>query len=210
MGILSGLLTLCAIVLVGAARRSRRCLVLASVLALVSASVAWLLASVGLAAAVALADLCVDPEQYAASVVSQRGLPPELLHYYTHCESVRANPFTQRLRESQQAVTRMRVGLGGVSKIALDLFKNRDLQPKLSALTTEVNACDRALASLAALLDCRAVHAQWMAGTKGLCISALPGLALLLLATAVAGLLLSILVCLASHTWIYLRKRFDF
>ncbi|XP_044732354.1 protein tweety isoform X3 [Chrysoperla carnea] len=210
MGILSGLLALCAVVLVGAARRSRRCLVLASVLALVSAAIAWLLSSVGLAAAVALADLCVGPEQYAGSVVSQKGLPPELLYYYTRCESVRANPFTQRLRESQQALNRMRVSLGSVSKIALDLFKNRDLQPKLSALTIEANSCDRGLASLTALLDCRAIHAQWMAGTRGLCVSALPGLALLLLATATAGLLLSILVCLASHTWIYLRKRRDY
>lgn len=84
---------------------------------------------------------------------------------------------------------------------------NEDLQPTIKSLTAETNAAERVLNSLTALVDCRAVRAHYLAGARALCDAGLLGLALLLLASALAGLLFTILVWVDSHTWIYIRKK---
>lgn len=144
----------------------------------------------------------------------------------------RANPFTQRLRESQRAVVAVRNGLTSLGKIANNIFNNPsmfgiflysfsddclylfflycflDLQPTLGSLSAETNSAERVLNSLTAHVDCRPVRAYYLQGVRALCDAGLLGLALLLLASALAGLLFTILVWVDSHTWIYIRKKF--
>lgn len=68
-----------------------------------------------LSSSVAVGDLCMDP---AGFLVSQapNDLPTEVLLYYTQCESVRSNPFTLRLRESQNAINNARSAMNVVSR----------------------------------------------------------------------------------------------
>lgn len=207
MGVLSVLLVLCVILLVGVARHSRCALITFSVCGLLAVIASWLLASIYLASTVALGDLCVAPDRYLASEASP-WVPPEVLLHYTHCEAARANPFTRGLREAKNAMDHTRKELAIIKQPAVELFRSSGLEPKFSLLVTEVNAAERLIASLTTLVDCRALHAHYIEGTRGLCNIGLLGLALMLLSSILSGLLFTVLVWVDSHTWIYIRKRY--
>lgn len=57
----------------------------------------------------------MDPADYLVSE-APKDLPTEVLLYYTQCESVRSNPFTLRLRESQNAINNARSSMNIVSR----------------------------------------------------------------------------------------------
>ncbi|XP_050459204.1 protein tweety isoform X2 [Cataglyphis hispanica] len=206
MAVLSALLVLCVVLVVGVARHSRCVLITFSVFGLFAVIVSWLMASLYLATSVALGDLCVSPDGYLSRAVPST-LASEVLSYYTHCENTRSNPFTQRLRDAQRAVGNMRNNLNSVTRLALDLFKDQQLQPKLSSLSTDVNTIDRLVSGLATLLDCKPLHKQYVHAAKSLCHLGLYGLSFMLIASLAAGLLFTVLVWVDSHTWIYIRKR---
>lgn len=87
------------------------------------------------------------------------------------------------------------------------LFKAASLQPKIGAVTADLNTCERLLTQLTALVDCKAVYFNYMNASRGLCEGGLLGLVLMLAASFIAAILLTIMVWVDSHTWIYIRKR---
>ncbi|XP_011698171.1 PREDICTED: protein tweety isoform X2 [Wasmannia auropunctata] len=206
MAVLSALLVLCVVLVVGVARHSRCVLITFSVFGLFAVIVSWLMASLYLATSVALGDLCVSPDGYLTRAVPST-LASEVLSYYTHCENTRSNPFTLRLRDTRRAVDNMRHNLNTVTKLALELFKDQQLQPKLSSLSTDVNTIDKLMPGLSTLLDCKPLHKQYVHAAKSLCHLGLYGLSFMLIASLAAGLLFTVLVWVDSHTWIYIRKR---
>lgn len=127
------LLVLCAVLLVGVARHSRVALILFSVCGLLAVTGSWLMSGLYLSTSVAVGDLCTDPSDYLVAY-KPHSLPADILLYYTQCESARANPFTQRIREIQNAINNARNSMIVVSKISLDLFKNSGLNPKLGSV----------------------------------------------------------------------------
>lgn len=66
------------------------------------------------------------------------------------------------------------------------------------------------LQSLTGMLDRRNVDRNYNSALKGLCGGGLLGLSLMMVASLVTAFLLTILVCVDSHTWIYLSNRFAF
>lgn len=96
------------------------------------------------------------------------------------------------------------------SRISLVLFKSAGLQPKLGAVTADLNNSERLLTQLTALVDCKALHYNYLTATRGLCEGGLLGLLLMLVASFTAAILLTIMVWVDSHTWIYIRKRNDY
>ncbi|CAL7935467.1 unnamed protein product [Xylocopa violacea] len=206
MAVLSALLVLCVVLIVGVARHSRCVLITFSVFGLFAVIVSWLMASLYLATSVALGDLCVSPDGYLTRVVPPT-LASEVFSYYTQCENIRTNPFTQKLRDGQSAVTNMRENLNVVTKLALELFKDQQLQPKLNSLSIDINTVSKLTSGLATLLDCKSLYKQYVHAAKSLCHLGLYGLTLMLLASLAAGLFFTVLVWVDSHTWIYIRKR---
>lgn len=206
VAILALLLVLCAVLLVGVARHSRCALILFSVCGLLAVTGSWLMSGIYLSTSVAVGDLCMDPADYLVSQAPAE-LPADILLYYTQCESARSNPFTQRLRESQQSINNARIAMSAVSRISLQIFKNAGLQPKLGAVSADLNTSERLLTQLTALVDCKAVHFNYLNATRGLCEGGLFGLVLMLIASFIAAILLTVMVWVDSHTWIYIRKR---
>lgn len=90
------------------------------------------------------------------------------------------------------------------------LYKSAGLQPKLGAVTADLNNSERLLTQLTALVDCKALHYNYLTATRGLCEGGLLGLLLMLVASFTAAILLTIMVWVDSHTWIYIRKRIDY
>lgn len=130
--------------------------------------VSWLMASLYLATSVALGDLCVSPDGYLSRAVPST-LASEVLSYYTHCENTRNNPFTQRQREAQNAVNNVRINWNTVSRLAKELFKDQQLEPKLDSLHTNINTAYTLVAGLTVLLDCKSLHKQYVHAAKSLC-----------------------------------------
>lgn len=97
------------------ARHSRCALILFSVCGLLAVTGSWLMSGLYLSSSVAVGDLCMDPAGYLVSQ-APKDLPTEVLLYYTQCESVRSNPFTLRLRESQNAINNARSAMNIVSR----------------------------------------------------------------------------------------------
>lgn len=95
-------------------------------------------------------------------------------------------------------------------RISLVLFKSAGLQPKLGAVTADLNNSERLLTQLTTLVDCKLVHYSYLNATRGLCEGGLLGLVLMLVASFIAALLLTVMVWVDSHTWIYIRKRNDY
>uniref|UniRef100_A0A182QAJ0 Protein tweety homolog n=1 Tax=Anopheles farauti TaxID=69004 RepID=A0A182QAJ0_9DIPT len=209
VAILALLLVLCAVLLVGVARHSRCALILFSVCGLLAVTGSWLMSGLYLSASVAVGDLCNDPADFLVHQAPHE-LPADILLYYTQCDISRSNPFTQRLRESQNAINNARNAMSIVSKISPVLFKNAGLAPKLGSVNADVKLCERLLTGLTALVDCRAVHYSYLVATRGLCEGGLLGLVLMLIASFMAAILLTIMVWVDSHTWIYIRKRNDY
>lgn len=89
----------------------------------------------------------------------------------------------------------------------MNLFKAAGLQPKIGAVHADLNTCERLLTQLTAVVDCKAVYFNYVNATKGLCEGGLLGLVLMLAASFIAAILLTIMVWVDSHTWIYIRKR---
>uniref|UniRef100_A0A1B0A2Z8 Protein tweety homolog n=1 Tax=Glossina pallidipes TaxID=7398 RepID=A0A1B0A2Z8_GLOPL len=203
------LLVLCAVLLVGVARHSRCALILFSVCGLLAVTGSWLMSGLYLSSSVAVGDLCINPADFLVSM-SPRDLPTNVLLHYTQCEPGHTNPFTQRLRESQNSLNNARSAMATVMKISLVLFKSSGLQPKLGAVNADLNSSERLLTQLTALVDCKAVHHSFLAAARGLCEGGLLGLVLMLVASFVAAILLTIMVWVDSHTWIYIRKRNDY
>lgn len=56
-------------------------------------------------------------------------------------------------------------------------------------------------------LDSRAIHEHYSNASRSFCNGGLFGLALMMAATIFTAFLLTILVCIDSHTWIYLTKK---
>ncbi|KAJ8956726.1 hypothetical protein NQ318_014081 [Aromia moschata] len=195
--------------LLGVARHNRCALIAFSVCGLLAVIASYLMASVYLASSVALADLCMAPDKFIEDQAST-DLSKEILKYYTNCERARANPFTQRLREAKTSIEHMRFNLNLLTKPALYLFPKKGLDTKFSSLTNDINAADRFIHSLTALVDCRSLHMNYLRGARALCNVGLWGLTLMLQSALLAGLLLTALVWVDSHTWIYIRKKKDY
>lgn len=207
VAVLALLLVLCAVLLVGVARHSRCALILFSVCGLLAVTGSWLMSGLYLSSSVAVGDLCMDPADYLASEAPVE-LPKDVLFYYTQCEVTRSNPFTQRLRDSQNSITNARSAMSTVSKISTSLYKKfNNLPAILGDITTDLNTCERLLATLTALVDCKPIHYNYLNATRGLCEGGLLGLVLMLIASFIAAILLTVMVWVDSHTWIYIRKR---
>lgn len=206
MAILSVLLILCVVLLVGVARHNRCALIAFSVCGLLAVIASYLMASVYLASSVALGDLCMAPDKFIEDQATT-DLSKEILKYYTNCERARANPFTQRLREAKTTIENMRNNLNPLIKPAQYLFPKKGLDTKFSSLKNDINAADNFIHSLTALVDCRSLHMHYLRGARALCNVGLLGLTLMLLSAVLAGLLLTALVWVDSHTWIYIRKK---
>ncbi|CAH1136041.1 unnamed protein product [Ceutorhynchus assimilis] len=209
MTILSVLLVLCVILLVGVARHNRCALIAFSVCGLLAVIASFLLASVYLASSVALSDLCIAPEKYIENQ-AEEDLSKEILRHYLNCERARANPFTQRLREAKTTLENMRIELSLLKPLAFQLFPKKGLEQKFNSLKNEIITADNIGTHLTALVDCRTLYTHYLRGARAICNVGLLGLTLMLISAVLSGLMMTILVWVDSHTWIYIRKKKDY
>lgn len=88
-----------------------------------------------------------------------------------------------------------------------DLFPQVALGRTIESIDRELNDSKYELLGLTKMLDKQNVDKHYINAIKGICGGGLLGLSLMTVAGLVAAFFLTILVCVDSHTWIYLSNR---
>uniref|UniRef100_A0A182SLP6 Protein tweety homolog n=1 Tax=Anopheles maculatus TaxID=74869 RepID=A0A182SLP6_9DIPT len=126
---------------------------------------------------------------------------------YTYCSTVGTNRYVLRLNESKVHVDRAKESLETVNNIGMELYPGIQISSKVNKINGELDDSKRQLTALSVMLDRRTVAEHYADATRSLCEGGLLGLTLMLLASLVSAAILSLLVCVDSHTWIYLTKK---
>lgn len=219
LGFLTFLLFLCTVLVIGVARSSRCLLIFFSVLGLFTVAICWLLSGIYLAVSVGVADFCVAPNQH---ICTQQRLQ---YIFQSNCGTSGTNHFVIRLSNSRDSLDMAKRSLDSVEDIGRRLFPTHNVGGRVENLHHVLDYSINVLNSkrnifkiwillkifisldLTYMLDTREIQMHYGNATKSFCHAGLFGLALMMIATIATALLLTILVCVDSHTWIYLTKR---
>lgn len=82
------------------------------------------------------------------------------------------------------------------------------LEQKFNSLKNEINTADTIGTQLTALVDCRTLYTHYLRGARAICNLGLLGLTYMLISAVLAGIMMTVLVWVDSHTWIYIRKKY--
>lgn len=201
LGFLTFLLFLCTVLVIGVARSSRCLLIFFAVLGLFTVAICWLLSGVYLATSVAVADFCVAPQQH---ICTQQRLQ---YIFQSNCGASGTNHFVIRLSNSRESIDFAKKSLYSMEEMGRRIFPQQNIAQRVSHIHQTLDNSVNVLANLTDLLDSRAIHAHYSSASRSFCHGGLFGLSLMMIATVATALLLTILVCIDSHTWIYLTKR---
>lgn len=201
LGFLVLILVLCIMLIIGLIRSSRCTLILFSVVGLLSVTICWILSSAYLVSSIALGDFCTRPQEY---ICNQQKVPD--IHY-TNCGTLGTNSYILRLNESRDNIDRAKDALYALSTLTNSMYRQDNVRPKIERFDNELRNSKMALAELSSLLDRRTVESHYRVATRSLCGPSLIGLTLMLVSGLVMALMLSILVCVDSHVWIYLGTK---
>lgn len=187
--------------MIGVARSSRCALIFFSVLGLLGVAISWLLSGIYLASSVALGDFCMQPSVY---ICNQHNLHDI---YKMNCEVHGTNQFILKLNSSRVYVDQAKDELNEIEKITRVYYSSGNFPVRIKSIQIELDKSKGTLSTLSAMFDRRTMHLYYANATKSLCNGGLFGLFLMMIASLLTAFFLTILVCVDSHTWIYLSKK---
>ncbi|CAG0879077.1 unnamed protein product [Cyprideis torosa] len=211
MGVYCVLISFCAVLLIGLARRSRCTLMLFSVMGLLSTVFTGLLVCFYFVLAMALSDLCVAPDMYIANQ-ARHTVSREVVNYYIGCkeETSGDGPFGTAISAAHRAITNIQRVLADVSRTAEGMLLPHEypqLTYTLANLGQTINTTYSAVGIVADQLECRTVAGDYEMALESGCNHFIFALTILLFSAAGACFFFYLLVILDSHVWIYMRKR---
>lgn len=89
-----------------------------------------------------------------------------------------------------------------------DVYPRIEFSKTIEQIERELDGSKYQLMVLTNMLDRRNVERNYNTALKGICNGGLLGLSLMMIASLITAFLLTILVCVDSHTWIYLTKKY--
>jgi len=214
---LLGLFSLfCLLLFIGAIVHSRATLIIFSVCGLFSIILLWLLASIYVTMAVALADFCYKPTPWVQLALNHSfNMTEEVSNYYLRCPQYnKQSPFLASLEDSNRAILNIDDSVKKVNAVARNHYSLDKLEPALGNL---LNASARTLIlqeDLKRNLNCDLLYRFYndalnaACGTPGEWVpSILEGLFVMLISASICALFFTILVWCNSHTWIYFKHK---
>lgn len=214
---LLGLFSLfCLLLFIGAIVHSRATLIIFSVCGLFSIILLWLLASIYVTMAVALADFCYKPTPWVQLALNHSfNMSEEVSNYYLRCPQYnKQNPFLASLEDSNRAILNIDDSVKKVNSVARNHYSLDKLDPALSNL---INASARTLTlqeDLKRNLNCDLLYRFYNDALNAACgtpgewaPSVLEGVFVMLVSACVCALLFTLLVWCNSHTWIYFKHK---
>lgn len=187
--------------MIGVARSSRCAMIFFSVFGLLGVTISWLASGIYLSSAVAMGDFCMKPIDYMCSQQKLKDVN------HLNCGPHGTNQFILKLNSTRVELDRAKEELHEVGVIARDLYQRYQTGPKVTKIQSEIDNSKRTLGVLSTMLDRRVVQQHYLSATKGMCNGGLFGLTLMMIASLLTAFFLTILVCVDSHTWIYLSKK---
>lgn len=209
MGLLSAFILICLILIFGVIRRVRCLLVMFAVLGLLTIIITWCSASVYLALAMAMGDICVDTTGAVETIVADQ-FGSAITDYYIYCPmdgDKRNSPFNTLILQARLNIDESVRLVDQFDVVYETSYPPKDIQPSLDKLIRSLRNTTQKLEHLAASIDCSPTHRHYLNLKEVTCHKAMLGLTFLLGSTVAAGLLFTILVWVDSHVWIYLRKK---
>ncbi|KAG1665179.1 Protein tweety [Nymphon striatum] len=206
IAVLSLLLLICLMLIIGVARSSRPMFICFSVFGLLSVVLCWILVSAYLIICVGNSDFCKNPDLFYQQQVHSL-VEKDILNYYMKCKgSTLVSPFAVTLKNGQKAVENIQHTITSVKALGLLLYGN-EVRVPLDTLNEDISKTSSVLENLSALLYCESVHHDYVLSMNALCTDVVEGTSLMLLSAIVSGFLFTILIWIASYTWIYIRKK---
>jgi len=208
MGLLGVFSLFCILLFIGAIVHSRATLIIFSVCGLFSIILLWLMASIYVTMAVAMADFCNNPNPGVKLALTHYfNLTEDVSNHYLTCKKPEMGPFQKPLQDSQQAVMDIGEWVTTVNTIAKKHYREKELYPALQNL---VDASSRTVALMGDLnnsLNCKQLFKFYNDALNAACGEGLFGLFIMLVSAVVSALFFTILVWCNSHTWIYFKHK---
>ncbi|GIY02987.1 protein tweety homolog [Caerostris extrusa] len=152
-------------------------------------------------------DFCLDPEPFLyqqANGVVEAGV----LTYYIHCDEKSQDPFNKAVAEGMKAMNNVKETLNEVNLVVLALHDNvQVIEETLAHLSDHVNQTEKLLNTILGFVKCNRINAEYKSAMQSACTFTLEGTAFLLVSAVGSGLLFTVLIWVASHTWIHIRKK---
>ncbi|XP_035219606.1 protein tweety-like isoform X2 [Stegodyphus dumicola] len=208
IGLLCLLIVLCITVIWGVIKHSRCLLILFSVFGLLSVVVCWVLVSLYVGICVAGSDFCLDPEPFLyqqANGVVESGV----LTYYIHCDEKIQDPFNKAISEGTNSLKNVKDTLKQITEVALLVLHDKIevIEETLNHLNEHINQTGTLLDGIINVLKCDYVNGEYRTALESACTDTLEGTAFMLVSAVGSGLLFTVLIWVASHTWIHIRKK---
>lgn len=203
------MMLLCLILLLGIARSSKCTLLMFCAFGIFTLVLCWICAGLHLGLGVGLADFCMAPnapfEKYGSRQVEKN-----IIKYYVECDTMQPepnNPFMGALRNAQDKVHESNKTLNKALEIANKFIEKNELDTPVKNIREAYDKSIHVIMQLTALTGCLNLHKDYVDGIEGVCYWSLPGVTFILLSAACTGLLITILVLLASNAWRHFSRK---
>ncbi len=131
----------------------------------------------------------------------------DISSYYLQCIIGRENPFERHLTVAQRAITDIDKRVRKIALISRSYYDPNHLSPYLDDLEQSTEETIRIMSDLNSQLRCEPLFKSYNTALVSVCDSGLFGLIILLISSALSGLLFTTLVWCNSHTWIYFKHK---
>ena len=201
------MMLLCLILLLGIARSSKCTLLMFCAFGIFTLVLCWICAGLHLGLGVGVADFCMAPDATFERFGGQQ-VDRNIIKYYVQCDITTApNPFKDALRSASNNLRESNTTLGKALEIAYKFMTQKELKPHVVKIRGAYDNSVEVIMQLTALVECLNLHKDYIDGIEGICYQTLPGVTFILLSAACTGLLITILVLLASNAWRHFSRK---
>ncbi|XP_068606228.1 protein tweety homolog 2-like [Brachionichthys hirsutus] len=197
-------LLICLAMCLGMAKQPRWLLITVMAFVVLSLILSWASLGAGAAVAVGTSDFCVSPDKFIVNQTKDF-LSADVAHYYLFCSPNLPNPFQQPLTVCQHSLTTMQTQIQHFLQFSIPFFPTAERD--LLGIQRLLNSTQFSVHQLTALLDCRALHKDYLDALMGVCYDGVEGLLYLSLFSLLAACALSTMLCIIFRVWTLMDSR---
>lgn len=215
-GVLGSFIFFSFLLVTGTCKHSRCLLILFSVLGLLSIVICFVLTSLYVGLVIGGSDFCYAPRPFIAKQFSSM-IEQSIVNYYLECDlkglgnphynGPTNNPFRKQLRDIRKSMDGFEEGLFRTREICENYCPDTEVKQTLRDLNEDAKRTQDAITLLSRVSECHDVHIDFLYTMSATCKETLEGVVLMASSAAATGLIFTLLVLCASHTWINIRKK---
>ncbi|XP_064626945.1 protein tweety homolog 1-B-like isoform X17 [Lineus longissimus] len=211
IGLMSLLVVVCLLFLLAVAKASKCLIIFCTCLTVFCLVLVWTVTGAYLGFSMAVGDFCHDPDTAVEREAGGR-VNPVILHYYMNCSQDISNPFSKDISQASESITKINLEMEKLKGIVRSskIFKYRIIKNGHQAIGREMKKVPPFLQHLTVFADCQILHKDYVRALEGICHTGMAGVAFILLAGAVIGIIFTIIIILASRAWRHFGKKKEY